>query len=158
MKLLDLPPELLSDILELVQPSTPSSLLPLTLVHPILTSLAQFLLFRDVLLVSGPHVHSFRNSPALSRHWSAIRRLRFIPRNGEGGRSGVGSGVGTGETVEGIEVTKLLSDLKRLWEEREPDGGRGGIEALDVASVDSLRPELLTGDWLSSTSCAFSSF
>ncbi|GAA5928886.1 hypothetical protein JCM10213_004930 [Rhodosporidiobolus nylandii] len=152
MSLLALPPELLSSILELACVSSdPSSALRFSLVHPTLTPLAQLLLWRDVLLTSERQIDSTRLSPALERHGGHIRRLLFIPLDGDGGaRGGVGRGIGTADTIGGEGATKLLKELKELWEQEQENGGGGtGIEELDIAYVDRFGLEVLEGEWLS---------
>lgn len=51
-------------------------------------------------------------------------------------------------------MTELLGELRRRWEDdADQDERRGrGIEELDIASVASLRPEVLEGDWLTGSS------
>lgn len=150
MGLLDLPPELLSYILALAYPSAVP--FTLSLVHRSFTPHTQSLAFRDVLLHSTQQVHKLLPSPALRRYGGSIRRLRFIPLDGDGGgRGGVGRGIGTAETLDGRAVSRLLDELRAHWDKSKAEGAEGrGIEVLDVAFVDPLRPEVLEGEWLSS--------
>ncbi|GAA5912926.1 hypothetical protein JCM6882_009515 [Rhodosporidiobolus microsporus] len=152
MRLLDLPPELLSYILDLACPSASPS--TLCLVHPTLTPLAQRRLHAAIVLRDSSQIRKLISSPAFQRCAPSIRRLRFIPLNGDGGgRGAVGSGVGTAETIDGRVVCELLDNLRTLWEAAKADGLEGrGIEVFDVASVDPLRPEVLEGEWLSNLS------
>ncbi|GAA5826312.1 hypothetical protein JCM11251_007250 [Rhodosporidiobolus azoricus] len=152
MSLLDLPPELLNYIFGLAYPVTSPH--TLSLVHPSFTPLAESLAFKDVVLHSSRQIHKLLSSPAFKRCGGRIRRLRFIPLDGDGGgRGGVGRGIGTADTVDGRVVCTLLDALKTLWEMTRVEGVEGrGIEVLDIASVEPLRPEVLEGKWLSNLS------
>ncbi|BGP37149.1 hypothetical protein JCM10450v2_001055 [Rhodotorula kratochvilovae] len=149
--LLDLPPELLTNIFLLAAPpsstlSTPS-LLSLSLVRRPLVPLARALLWRRLTLCDSAHIGLVLASSQLAEYAAQVRSVEFVPRDADGSaRGGVGRGIGTGETVDGREVGRLLGRLRELWEEGDECGG---VRRLDVASVEGLRVELLEGEWLS---------
>ncbi|GAA6000753.1 hypothetical protein JCM10207_004639 [Rhodosporidiobolus poonsookiae] len=148
MGLLGLPPELQSHILELVYPvysPLPLSFsLPLLLIHPTLTPVALPIVYRDLLLHSDTQIDRFRPSAHLvGPH---VRRLRFIPSDGDGGsRGGVGRGIGTADTLDGLRVRALMQELAQSWAGELGDAGAAGrgLEVLDIASVDPLLPAVI---------------
>ncbi|GAA5902552.1 hypothetical protein JCM8208_006921 [Rhodotorula glutinis] len=154
-RLLDLPPELVSHILALACiPAAPPTALSLARTCRALRPLALPLLWSHLVLASSRSIAALLASPDLATCARHVRSIAFVPRDTDGGaRGGVGRGIGTSETVEGRDAARMLERLRELWEEHERDeeyGSRGtGLEALDVASVEGLRVEVLEGEWLS---------
>ncbi|GAA6004125.1 uncharacterized protein JCM10292_005895 [Rhodotorula paludigena] len=155
MKLLALPPELLEQVLShalpLEDPLTLPRALSLCLVHPRLTPLVRAFVWRSLTLRDAAQIDQVLASPHLEACAHCIRSLRFVPPREDGGIASQVGRLGTAETVDGPAVTRLLLRLKELWSAQSAEdlGLTGGIIFLDIASVDSLRPEVLEGNWLS---------
>ncbi|GAA5969672.1 hypothetical protein JCM3765_006107 [Sporobolomyces pararoseus] len=152
MSFLSLPPELLLKIYQhaLPSPINPKLVLPLTLIHSSLLSIAHQFLFLDLSLHSDRQVQLLLQSQAFHKSAALTRTLRFDASRGKGIGDG---GIGSEEKISGKWLERVLEVIEVAYlRDQGGAGGGGGGEAklieMDVRDCKGMKPSILEGESL----------
>ena len=152
MSLLSLPPELLLKIYRhaLPSPIDPKLVVPLTLIHSSLLSIAHQYLFLDLSLHSDRQAKLLLESQAFQKYAALTKTLGFDASEGRGIGNG---GIGSEEKISGKWLEGVLEAIEVAYL-RDQGGGGGGGEAkltdMDVRDCKGMRPSILEGESLKS--------